>query len=133
MLDAVNTIFPASRPLKGVRQSYYLGRFVANPEALFEKLSGLIKSWKEQLVAIGAIEIEPAALGVAILSPIGVPSLIHIPGGNAAMLDTRADKAMYEAKKAGLCCSNKFIAYVSNIYCALKIFPRLVSLRALNL
>ena len=64
-----------------------LSRFAANPEALFEKLSGLIKSWKEQQVAIGAIEIEPAALGAATPSPIGIPSSIHTPGSNAEMLD----------------------------------------------
>jgi len=64
-----------------------LSRFAANPEALFEKLSGLIKSWKEQQVAIGAIEIEPAALGAATPSQIGIPSSIHTPGSNAEMLD----------------------------------------------
>jgi diguanylate cyclase len=59
-----------------------LSRFAANPEALFEKLSGLIKSWKEQVVAIGAIEMEPAA--PATISAISPSS---IPGSNAEMLD----------------------------------------------
>ena len=63
-----------------------LSRFAANPEALFEKLSGLIKSWKEQQVAIGAIEIEPEPLDAAVpASPAAAPHA-YAPGSNAEIL-----------------------------------------------
>lgn len=64
-----------------------LSRFAANPEALFEKLSGLIKSWKEQLVAIGAIEMEPATSAAVAPATISAISSASIPGSNAEMLD----------------------------------------------
>lgn len=64
-----------------------LSRFAANPEALFEKLSGLIKSWKEQLVAIGAIEMEPATTAAVTPVAISAISSAGIPGSNAEMLD----------------------------------------------
>ena len=65
-----------------------LARFAANPEALFEKLNGLIKSWREQPAAIGAIEIEPAPSGAIAPSISGVASATaRNSGGNAEMLD----------------------------------------------
>ena len=63
-----------------------LSRFAANPEALFEKLSGLIKSWKEQQVAIGAIEIEPEPLDAAVPASPAAASHAYAPGSNAEIL-----------------------------------------------
>ena len=63
-----------------------LSRFAANPEALFEKLSGLIKSWKEQQVAIGAIEIEPEPLDAAAPAFPAAASHAYAPGSNAEIL-----------------------------------------------
>ncbi|MDO8464160.1 MAG: diguanylate cyclase [Gallionella sp.] len=64
-----------------------LSRFAANPEALFEKLAGLIKSWREHQVAIGAIEIEPASSDAVAPTPAGAASPAYTPGSNAEMLD----------------------------------------------
>jgi diguanylate cyclase len=65
-----------------------LSRFAANPEALLEKLTGLIKSWKEHQVAIGAIEMEPALSGAAESTPaINTVASTRGFGGNAEILD----------------------------------------------
>ena len=63
-----------------------LSRFAANPEALFEKLNGLVKSWREHQVAIGAIEIESAPSDMVTPTPIGAVPSAHAAGGNAEML-----------------------------------------------
>lgn len=64
-----------------------LSRFATNPEALLEKLAGLIKSWREHQVAVG-VEIEPATPDE--IEP--TPSAHTAPaarsfGGNAEILD----------------------------------------------
>ncbi|MFZ2301398.1 MAG: GGDEF domain-containing protein [Gallionella sp.] len=65
-----------------------LSRFAANPEALLEKLAGLVKSWKEHQVAIGAIEMEPEPLDAAVPIPPAVASHAYAPapGSNAEIL-----------------------------------------------
>ncbi len=67
-----------------------LKRFGANPEALFEKLNGLMRSWAESPVAPGTeIEAEPAAaLAASGMAPVALPSIPaapHIPGEEAGM------------------------------------------------
>lgn len=67
-----------------------LKRFGANPEALFDKLNGLMRSWAESPVAPGTeIEAEPsAALAASGMAPVALPSIPaapHIPGEEAGM------------------------------------------------
>ena len=67
-----------------------LKRFAASPEALFEKLNGLIRSWAESQVAPSAeIEAEPpAALAAGGMTPVALPPTPvahHIPGEEAGM------------------------------------------------
>jgi diguanylate cyclase len=67
-----------------------LKRFGTNPEALFDKLNGLMRSWAESPVAPGTeIEAEPpAALAASGMTPVALPSTpaaAHIPGEEAGM------------------------------------------------
>ncbi|OGS75403.1 MAG: diguanylate cyclase [Gallionellales bacterium GWA2_55_18] len=64
-----------------------LSRFAANPEVLHEKLAGLIKSWREYQVAIGAIEMEPALSGAVEPPAINTAASTRSFGGNAEILD----------------------------------------------
>ncbi|MBI5438179.1 MAG: diguanylate cyclase [Nitrosomonadales bacterium] len=91
-----------------------LSRFAANPEALFEKLAGLIKSWKEQQVAIGAIEIEPATLGVAAPTLTSALSSDRIPGSNAEMLD-RLSELLAQALESILSTLPDLAQHVQNL------------------
>ncbi|HEU0282701.1 MAG TPA: GGDEF domain-containing protein, partial [Gallionella sp.] len=65
-----------------------LKRFAANPEALFDKLNGLMRSWAESPVA-PSTEAEPsAALAASGMTPVALPSAAaapHIPGEEAGM------------------------------------------------
>lgn len=64
-----------------------LSRFATNPEALLEKLAGLIKSWREHQVAVG-VEIEPATPGEIEPTPSAhTAPAAHSFGGNAEILD----------------------------------------------
>lgn len=67
-----------------------LKRFAANPEALFDKLNGLIRSWAESPTAASAeIEGEPSeALAASGMTPVALPGAAaahHIPGEEAGM------------------------------------------------
>ncbi len=67
-----------------------LKRFATNPEALFDKLNGLMRSWAESPVAPGTeIEAEPsAALAASGITPVTLPSTpaaSHIPDEEAGM------------------------------------------------
>src|SRR5574340_705961 len=67
-----------------------LKRFASNPETLFDKLNGLIRSWAESPAAASAeIEAEPSeALAASGMTPVALPGAAaapHIPGEEAGM------------------------------------------------
>ena len=68
-----------------------LKRFAANPEDLFDKLNGLIRSWAVSQVAASA-EIDdsappatPSAGGAAVAAPASAATAHHLPGEEAGM------------------------------------------------
>lgn len=68
-----------------------LSRFATNPETLFEKLTGLMRSWSESTsTAANTIEIDsappvtPAVTTPAVINVVGTPA--QKPGSNAEML-----------------------------------------------
>ncbi|MDO8292521.1 MAG: GGDEF domain-containing protein [Gallionella sp.] len=68
-----------------------LKRFAANPEALHDKLNGLIRSWAVSPVAAGTAEIDsispatPAASGAMAAVPASTATAHHMPGEEAGM------------------------------------------------
>jgi len=68
-----------------------LKRFAATPEALFDKLNGLIRSWAVSPVAASAAEIDSAtpgasaASGAVTAAPASAATALHIPGEEAGM------------------------------------------------
>lgn len=56
-----------------------LNRFASNPETLFEKLNGLIRSWSESQATTSTIEVEPAPIVMGT-----VP--VRAPGNEAEMI-----------------------------------------------
>jgi diguanylate cyclase len=74
-LEATHKGLTITRKKEGVET--VLARFAANPETLFDKLNGLIRSWSESPVATGAIGIGPTpavmpVAGIAAPSPSAI-------------------------------------------------------------
>lgn len=74
-----------------------LARFAANPETLFEKLNGLVRSWSESPTTADTIEIGSAPPGApatssAATTPAAVSAAAtHTPGGDTEMLGKLAE------------------------------------------
>lgn len=73
-----------------------LARFATNPDVLFEKLTGLVRSWSESTSVAAsitgidpALPVTPAAAGTAVISTTDTP--VPIPGSNPDMLGQLAE------------------------------------------
>ena len=86
-LEATHKGLTITRKKEGLE--IVLTRFAANPETLFEKLVGLIKSWGDGQAVVGNIEIDhamPSVPATTSATALSAGSSAHPPGGEAELL-----------------------------------------------
>ena len=86
-LEATHKGLTITRKKEGLET--VLARFSANPETLFEKLTGLIKSWGEHQIASGTIGIEAVLSGAPAVNnappATGPIPAVHVSGSDIEM------------------------------------------------